>query len=464
MQASENPTTARSQTGQTPLAALCHVDSCLHPALDADQPLHHRGQQRKGRSADRLLAQGCRTRLHVSSFWTLLRYSGWLLAGWVVDHRNALHLAAYHQEEQRRQARLYIPHIALLGPACLHAADRQVLLRQQREKPVPFCNLLAVPQFESAAPPYLAEPESISEADGQQDTDAAIWQAYAADDEAVAEDETDEEVDAPLADDAAVSDMPSGEEEQEQPLPAAQYLPAQLATMMADWPLAVWHTSVAVSWHGSEDAWLRFRQHASELGILLTSQPQRLHSPEDIDLVIDALHARQHSGYHLLAGIVTPAASFGASHGPPAAEAAFAMLASHTGRCQPVPTGAVPRTEHLALAQRNAALASPPTSFFSLNRDSPEELSAAGWQIDAVEHEPYWGIPVHWAAGSWRQWHWKPRCCGSKQLAGTASRKISTGQALRCRPKQAQQEPAHEICHPPGLPYYRPRRSRGRHG
>jgi hypothetical protein len=161
----------------------------------------------------------------LSCFWTLLRYSFWLLAGWVVDHRNALHLAAYHQEEQRRKARLYIPHIALLGPACLHAADRQVLLRQQREKPVPFCNLLAVPQFESAAPPYLAEPESIPKQTASR-IQTAIWQAYAADDEAVAEDETDEEVDIPLADDAAVSDMPSGEEEQEQPLPAAQYLPA----------------------------------------------------------------------------------------------------------------------------------------------------------------------------------------------------------------------------------------------
>ena len=337
----------------------------------------------------------------LSCFWTLLRYSGWLLAGWIIDHRNALHLAAYHQEEQRRQERLYIPHVALLGPACMHAGDCQVLLRQQREKPVPFCNLLAVPQFESAAPPYLAEPESTTEAeDGQQDTDAAIWQAYAADDEVVADDETGEEVDILLADDATASDMPSGEEEQEQPLPAAQYLPARLAAMMADWPPAVWHATVAVSWHGSEDAWLRFRQHASELGILLTSQPQHLHSPEDIDLVIDALHARQHSRYHLLAGIVTPAASFGASHGPPAAEAAFAMLASHTGAgaslSRPVLFSA---PAHLALAQRNAALASPPTSFFSLNRDSLEELSAAGWQIDAVEHEPYWGNPG--ALGCW---------------------------------------------------------------
>lgn len=337
----------------------------------------------------------------LSCFWTLLRYSGWLLAGWIVDHRNAMHLAAYHQEEQRRKARLYIPHIALLGPACLHAGDRQVLLRQQRAKPVPFCNLLAVPQFESAAPPYLAEPESTTEAeDGQQDSDAAIWQAYAADDEAVADDKTGEEIDILLVDDATASDMPSGEEEQEQPLPAAQYLPAKLAAMMADWPPVVWHTSVAVSWHGSEDAWLRFRQHASELGILLTSQPQRLHSPDDIDLVIDALHARQHSGYHLLAGIVTPAASFGASHGPPAAEAAFAMLASHIGAGASLSRPVLFRAaDHLALAQRNAALASPPTSFFSLNRDSPEELSAAGWQIDAVEHEPYWGNPG--ALGCW---------------------------------------------------------------
>ncbi|KJV24431.1 hypothetical protein VI06_21735 [Aquitalea magnusonii] len=337
----------------------------------------------------------------LSCFWTLLRYSGWLLAGWIVDHRNALHLAAYHQEEQRRKARLYIPHIALLGPACLHAGDRQVLLRQQREKPVPFCNLLAVPPFESAAPPYLAEPESTTEAeDGQQDTDAAIWQAYAADDEAVADDETGEEIDILLADDATASDMPSGEEEQEQSLPADQYLATKLASMMADWPAAVWHTPVAVSWHGSEDAWLRFRQHASERGILLTSQPQRLHSPDDIDLVIDALHARQHSGYHLLAGIVTPAASFGASHGPPAAEAAFAMLASHTGAGASLSRPVLFRApEHLALAQRNAALTSPPTSFFSLNRNSPEELSAAGWQIDAVEHEPYWGNPG--ALGCW---------------------------------------------------------------
>lgn len=194
--------------------------------------------------------------------------------------------------------------------------------------------------------------------------------------------------------------MSFGEEDLQQQQPAAQYLPAKLATMMADWPQAVWHTSVAVSWHGSEDAWLRFRQHASELGILLTSRPQRLHSPEDIDLVIDALHARQHSGYHLLAGIVTPAASFGASHGPPAAEAAFAMLASNMpdggSLSRPVLFRA---SEHLALAQRNAALANPPTSFFSLNHDSPEELSAAGWQIDAVEHEPYWGNPG--ALGCW---------------------------------------------------------------
>ncbi|WP_062790958.1 hypothetical protein [Aquitalea pelogenes] len=337
----------------------------------------------------------------LSCFWTLLRYSGWLLAGWVVDHRNALHLAAYHQEEQRRKARLYIPHIALLGPACIHAGDRQVLLRQQREKPVPFCNLLAVPQFESAAPPYLAEPESTTEAeDGQQDKDATRWQAYAADDEVVADDETGEEIDILLADDATASGMPFGEEEQEQPLPADQYLPAKLAAMMADWPPAVWHTSVAVSWHGSEDAWLRFRRHASEQGILLTSQPQRLHSPDDIDQVIDALHARQHSGYHLLAGIVTPAASFGASHGPPAAEAAFAMLASHTGAGASLSRPVLFRApEHLALAQRNAALTSPPTSFFSLNRNSPEELSAAGWQIDAVEHEPYWGNPG--ALGCW---------------------------------------------------------------
>jgi hypothetical protein len=145
-------------------------------------------------------------------------------------------------------------------------------------------------------------------------------------------------------------------------------------------------------------------QHASELGILLTSQPQRLHSPEDIDLVIDALHARQHSGYHPLASS-PPAASFGASHGPPAAEAAFAMLASHTVQVPACPDQCC-SAPNIWLAQRNAALASPPTSFFSLNRDSPEELSAAGWQIDAVEHEPYWGIPAHWAAGSWRQWHW----------------------------------------------------------
>lgn len=337
----------------------------------------------------------------LASFWTLLRYSGWLLAGWIVDHRNALHLAAYHQEEQRRQARLYIPHIALLGPACMHAGDRQILLRQQRAKPVPFCNLLPVPQFESAAPPYLAEPESITEADdGQQDTDAAIWQADAADEEAVADDETGEEMDIPLEDDAAVSAMTSGEDEQEQPLPTAHYLPVKLATMMADWPLAVWHATVAVSWHGSEDAWLRFRQHASELGIFLTSRPQRLHSPEDIDLVIDALHTRQHSGYHLLAGIVTPAASFGASHGPPAAEAAFAMLASNTGDGASLSRPVLFRaSEHLALAQRNAALASPPTSFFSLDQDSSAALSDAGWQIDAVEHEPYWGNPG--ALGCW---------------------------------------------------------------
>ncbi|WP_159874810.1 hypothetical protein [Aquitalea denitrificans] len=336
----------------------------------------------------------------LSCFWTLLRYSFWLLAGWVVDHRNALHLAAYHQEEQRRKARLFIPHIALLGPACMHAADRQILLRQQRAKPVPFCNLLQVPQCESAAPPYLAEPESISEADGQQDTDAAMWDAYAADDEAVADDETSEEVDVPLADDAAVSDMTSDEEEQEQRLPAAQYLPAQLATMLAEWPRPVLNPSVPVSWSGSEDAWLRFRQHASELGIFLTAHPQRLHSPEDIDQVIDALHARQHASYHLLAGIATPAASFGASNRPPAAEAAFAMLASNTpdggSLSRPVLFSA---PEHLALAQRNAALANPPASFFSLNRDSPEELSAAGWQIDAVEHEPYWGNPG--ALGCW---------------------------------------------------------------
>ncbi|NWK78185.1 hypothetical protein [Aquitalea sp. LB_tupeE] len=337
----------------------------------------------------------------LASFWTLLRYSGWLLAGWIVDHRNALHLAAYHQEEQRRQARLYIPHFALLGPACMHAADRQILLRQQREKPVPFCNLLPVPQFESAAPPYLAEPESIAEAeDGQQDTDEAMWEIYTTGDDAVADDETSAEIDLPAADDAAASDMPSGEEEQEQRLPAAQYLPAKLAAMMADWPLTVWHTSVAVSWHGSEDAWLRFRQHASELGILLTAHPQRLHSPEDIDLVIDALHARQHSGYYLLAGIVTPAASFGASHGPPAAEAAFAMLASNIGDGASLSRPVLFRTaDHLALAQSNAALAHPPTSFFSLNRDSPEALSAAGWQIDAVEHEAYWGNPG--ALGCW---------------------------------------------------------------
>ena len=331
----------------------------------------------------------------LSCFWTLLRYSGWLLAGWIVDHRNALHLAAYHQEEQRRQARLYIPHIALLGPACMHVGDHQILLRQQRAKPVPFCNVLPVPQFESAAPPYLAEPESIAEADGQQDTDAAIWQAYAAGDDALADDETSEEIDAPVADDVAASpEMASGEEDQQQRLPAAQYLPTKLATMMADWPRAVWHTSVEVTWHGSEDAWLRFRQHASELGILLTSRPQRLHSPEDIDLVIDALHARQHSGYHLLAGIVTPAASFGASHGPPAAEAAFAMLASNmpdgSSLSRPVLFCA---SEHLALAQRNAAQADPPTSFFSLDQDSPAALSDAGWQIDSVEHEPYWGNP-----------------------------------------------------------------------
>ncbi|BBF87060.1 hypothetical protein DLM_3472 [Aquitalea magnusonii] len=336
----------------------------------------------------------------LSCFWTLLRYSGWLLAGWIVAHRNALHLAAYQQEEQRRQARLYIPHIALLGPACLYAGDRQVLLRQQRAKPVPFCNLLAVPQCESAAPPYLAEPESISEADGQQDTDAAMWDAYAAGDEAVADDESSEEIGIPLADDAAVSDMTSGEEEQEQRLPAAQYLPAQLATMLAEWPRPVLNPSVPVSWSGSEDAWLRFRQHASELGIFLTAHPQRLHNPEDIDLVIDALHARQHASYHLLAGIVTPVASFGASHGPPAAEAAFAMLASNTPAGGSLSRPVLFSTpEHLALAQRNAALANPPASFFSLNRDSPEALSAAGWQIDAVEHEPYWGNPG--ALGCW---------------------------------------------------------------
>jgi hypothetical protein len=337
----------------------------------------------------------------LASFWTVLRYSFWLLAGWIVDYRNGLHLAAYHQEEQRRKARLYIRHIALLGPACMHAADRQILLRQQRAKPVPFSDLLQVPQCESAAPPYLAEPEPIVEEDGKQDTDEAMWKIYPAGDNAFTDDETSEENDAPVADDVAASpEMTSAEEDQQQRLPPAHYLPAKLATLLSEWPLAVLNTSVPVYWCGSEDTWLRFRQHASTLGIFLTARPQRLHSPEALDQVIDQLHARPHASYHLLAGIVMPSASFGASHGPPAAEAAFAMLASNTGDgaslSRPVLFSA---PDHLALAQSNAAQANPPPSFFSLEHDIPAALSDAGWQMDALEHIPYWGNPG--ALGCW---------------------------------------------------------------
>jgi hypothetical protein len=96
----------------------------------------------------------------------------WLLAGWLlitampcisprITRKNS---AAKHD---------FISRISpcLARPAC--TADRQVLLRQQREKPEAFLqSVSSVPQFESAAPPYLAEPESTTEAeDGQQDTD-----------------------------------------------------------------------------------------------------------------------------------------------------------------------------------------------------------------------------------------------------------------------------------------------------
>jgi hypothetical protein len=337
----------------------------------------------------------------LASFWTLLRYSFWLLAGWIVDHRNALHLAAYHQEERRRKARLYIREIALLGPACMHAADRQILLQGQRAKPVPFSNVLPVPQSESAAPPYLAEPESTAEADDKQDTDEATWLPYPDKDDEIGDEETSNENDAAAAHDVTpLAEMPLMQEDKEQRLPAAHYLPAKLATLLAEWQLRVLNTSVPVYWCGSEDTWLRFRQHASKLGIFLTSRPHRLCSPEDIDAVIDVLHAQPDASYHLLAGVFAPKASFGTSNSTPAAEAAFAMLASNTGEgaslSRPVLFSA---PEHLALAQRNAAQVNPPASFFSLNHDSPAELSAAGWQIDAVEHEPYWGHPG--ALGCW---------------------------------------------------------------
>lgn len=337
----------------------------------------------------------------LSSFWTLLRYSGWLLAGWVIDHRNALHLAAYHQEEQRRKARLYIRQIALLGPACMYAADRQILLQGLRATPVPFSKVLPVPQFESAAPPYLAEPESIAAADDKQDDDEATWLPYPDTDDEMGDEETSDANDAATAHAVTpLAEIPPMPDDSQQSLPATHYLPAKLATLLAEWPQPALNASLAVSWSGSEDTWLRFRQHASELGIFLTPRPHRLHSPEDIDAVMDALHTQPDASYHLLAGIVTPAASFGASHGPPVAEAAFAMLTSNTGEgaslSRPVLFSA---PEHLALAQGNAALADPPASFFSLNHDGLAELSAAGWQIDAVEHEPYWGNPG--ALGCW---------------------------------------------------------------
>jgi hypothetical protein len=175
-------------------------------------------------------------------------------------------------------------------------------------------------------------------------------------------------------------------------IPSTLYLPARLATLMAEWSLPALNNPIPTSWCGTEDEWLRFRQHAGEVGLFLTAKPHKLCNPEEIDQVIDELYAQSQLSYHLLAGVATTTATFGATDTTPAGEAAFAMLVANTGEgsslSRPVVFSA---REHLDLASRNAALAKPPESFFSLDRDTPTVLSDAGWQIDALEHGPYWG-------------------------------------------------------------------------
>ena len=328
----------------------------------------------------------------LSCFWALLRYSYWILGSWIVNDNNYRHGQAYRREESRRQQRLFVQHMALLGPACVRVGDSLFLLRGEREHPRPFCSRLQVPQFQSEEPTKLSEPVSVPEEHGNTDEDDVSWDRWTIEDDeaAVEEDTAPPAPDAtpPLPEDAATAS------DSELRIPSTLYLPARLATLMAEWSLPALNTPIPVSWCGTEEEWLRFRQHASEVGLFLTAKPHKLCSPEEIDQVIDALHAQTQLSYHLLAGLVSATATLGTSDNTPAAEAAFAILASNRGAgCSLSRPVVFTAREHLDLASRNAALAKPPESFFSLDRDTPSVLSDAGWQIDALQHGPFWGNP-----------------------------------------------------------------------